>query len=426
MAANDNVLVFILAGGRGERLYPLTRDRAKPAVPFGGIYRIVDFSLSNALNSGLRKVFVLTQYKSISLNRHLQMGWQMFNYELGEFIQMVPAQQRVDEHWYQGTANAIYQNLYSIERLKPKHVIILAGDHIYKMDYRRILKYHIKKGAELTIASIKMPAKKVAGQLGVLTVDDTSRVSHFQEKPESPAVIPGKQDTSLASMGIYVFNTQKLEEVLLMSAKKESFHDFGKDIIPYMIMEGDKVYSYTFLDENNPDNPYWKDVGSIDGYWKSNMDLISVTPRFNLYDTHWPIRTYHEQQPPAKFVFAEAEEGGRLGIGIDSIVSSGCIISGGKVERSVLSPRVRVNSYSSIYECILMEGCEIGRRSRIRRAIIDKNVKIPPDTIIGYDLEEDRKKFYVSEGGIVVIPKEADIRNSTQNVKLSEKDPVLV
>jgi len=412
---HDNVLTFVLAGGKGERLHPLTRDRAKPAVPFGGIYRIVDFALSNCINSGLRKIFVLTQYKSISLNRHLQVGWNIFSREMDEFIQMVPAQQRVDDSWYQGTADAIYQNLYSIGQVKPDHVVILAGDHIYKMNYEKMLNYHIETNADITIASMEQPRDVVAGQFGVLEVDENYKVHAFQEKPEDPAAVPGKPDVSLASMGIYIFNTQALENVLMDSLSLESRHDFGRDIIPYMIERGDNVRGYTFVDENTSEAPYWKDVGCIDSYWEANIELVSVLPSFNLYDNHWPIRTYHEQQPPAKFVFADSEDGGRMGIAIDSIVSSGCIISGGKVEKSVLSPGVRVNSYSSVYESILMEDCEIGRRSRIRRAIIDKNVKIPPDTIIGYDLEEDRKRFFVSESGIVVIPKEAKLEALSLN-----------
>jgi len=404
---HNNVLTFVLAGGKGERLYPLTRDRTKPAVPFGGIYRIVDFTLSNCLNSGFRKMFILTQYKSNSLNRHIQMGWSMFNYELDEFIQLIPAQHRVDQSWYMGTADAIYQNLYSIGRLKPEYVMILAGDHIYKMNYQKMLKYHIENKSDLTIGSIEMASKDAKGQLGVLEVDNDFRLKSFQEKPEKPAELPGRSGHCLGSMGIYIFTRQKLEEVLFESKKLGMHYDFGKDIIPFMLQNGDKITSYIFEDENNPDQPYWRDVGSIDGYWNANMDLISVTPKLNLYDQKWPIRTYHEQVPPAKFVFAESEEGGRLGIGIDSIVSQGSIVSGGKVERSVLSSDVRVNSYASVYESILMESCEIGRHCRIRKAIIDKNVKIPANTVIGYDLEEDKKRFFVSDSGIVVIPKEA-------------------
>lgn len=406
---NKNVLTFVLAGGRGERLYPLTRDRAKPAVPFGGIYRIIDFSLSNCLNSGLRKIFVLTQYKSISLNRHITQGWSMFNYELDEFIQLIPAQQRIGDSWYRGTADAIYQNLYSIGQIKPVYVMILAGDHIYKMNYERMLRYHIKKEADLTIGSMELPSDEVAGKLGTLEVDENHKVKYFMEKPDQPPEIPGKPGKALASMGIYIFNTRKLEEVLSESSKLEDHHDFGKDIIPMMIQNNNNVYSYTFQSIHPHESPYWRDVGSLKSYWEANMGMVSVQPEFNLYDDKWPIRTYHEQKPPAKFVFAETKEGGRLGIGLDSIISSGCIISGGKVERSVLSPNVRVNSYSSVYESILMEGCEIGRRSRIRKAIVDKNVKIPADTVIGYDLEEDRKRFFVDENGIVVIPKEAKL-----------------
>lgn len=410
MSQNPNVLAFVLAGGQGERLYPLTRDRAKPAVPFGGIYRIIDFTLSNCLNSNCRNIFVLTQYKSISLGRHIQMGWSIFNYDLNEYVQVIPAQQRISKDWYRGTADAIYQNLYSIEKVKPEHVLILGGDHIYKMDYQKMIRFHKEKGADVTLTTLEIESKKAAGQFGVTTVDEESRVLDFEEKPEHPASIPGKPEHCLASMGIYIFNTQKLEEALTQSAKTENHHDFGKHIIPQMIKRGSRVYSYRFQDENNnPGKTYWKDVGSIDSYWEANMDLVSVTPDFNLYDEHWPIRTHHDQAPPAKFVFSETTAGGRLGIGINSIISGGCIISGGKVERSVLSPGVRVHSYSHVFESILMEGCEIGRRARVRKAIIDKNVSIPPDTVIGYDIEEDRKRFFVSESGIVVIPKETKL-----------------
>ncbi len=413
-----NVLTFVMAGGKGERLYPLTRDRTKPAVPFGGSYRIIDFTLSNCLNSNLRKIYVITQYKSLSLHRHLQLGWDLFNHELAEFITIVPAQQRVDASWYRGTADAIYQNLYTIEKLHPEHVLITSGDHVYKMDYGEMIRFHQEKGADLTIGVIEMERDKASG-FGTVAVDEDWRTRVFKEKVKDPPSMNEDPNKTLVSMGIYVFNTEILEEVLTLDSREKSEHDFGKNIVPMMVARGDKVFAYNFKDENRKEALYWRDVGTIDSYWEANMDLISVTPVFNLYDENWPIRTYQEQAPPAKFVFAQVEEGGRLGVALDSIVASGSIISGGKVERSVLSPLVRVNSYSHVYESILMEGAQVGRRCRIRRAIIDKNVHIPPDTVIGYDPEEDRRRFYVSEGGVVVIPKDTKLEELTLHEQLN-------
>ncbi len=412
-----SVLTFVMAGGKGERMYPLTRDRTKPAVPFGGSYRIIDFTLSNCLNSNLRKIYVITQYKSLSLHRHLRRGWDIYNHEIGEFITIVPAQQRVDESWYRGTADAIYQNLYTIEKSKPEHVLILSGDHVYKMDYAEMIRYHKEKGADVTIGVIELDCDK-AGSFGTVAVDDDWRIRVFKEKVKDPPVMKNNSKKTLGSMGIYVFNTDILEEVLTLDSREKTAHDFGKNIVPMMVERGDKVFAYNFRDENRKEVRYWRDVGTIDAYWEANMDLISVTPVFNLYDDDWPIRTYQEQAPPAKFVFAQVEDGGRLGVALDSIVANGSIVSGGKVERSVLSPLVRVNSYSHVYESILMEGAQVGRHCRIRRAIIDKNVHIPPDTIIGYDPEEDHRRFYVSDGGIVVIPKDTKLEEFTLHEQL--------
>lgn len=405
---DKSLLTFVLAGGKGERLYPLTKDRAKPAVPFGGMYRIIDFTLSNCLNSGIRKIIVLTQYKSMSLNRHLNRGWNIFNDELGEFIQIIPPQQRVSASWYKGTADAIYQNIYTIEHYKPDIILILSGDHIYKMDYRRMVEYHLSKGADLTISALEVDSKE-AGQFGIIGVDETNRVIGFQEKPKKPVSIPGKPGKALASMGIYVFNTECLIRSLSADAKKDSFHDFGKDIIPQLFSSGKKVYIYPFIDENKKETLYWRDVGTIESYYEANMDLVQVDPLCNLYDSAWPLRTYMEQAPPAKTVFAQERENGRLGIALDSIISNGCIISGGRVQRSVLSPYVRINSYAEVYDSILMEGVDVGRRACIRRAIIDKGVAIPQDMTIGYDSVEDKKRFLVTDSGIVVIPKERKI-----------------
>ncbi len=402
------VLTFVLAGGRGERLYPLTRDRAKPAVPFGGLYRIIDFTLSNCLHSELRHIFVLTQYKSLSLERHLHLGWSLFSHAVGEFLITLPPQQRVDEHWYRGTADAIYQNWYSIERFaldhgKPKSILILAGDHVYKMDYRVLLRFHEEKQADLTVAVISVPLAEAAGKLGVLAVEAGGRVVRFEEKPAEPMPAPDNPSACWASMGIYVFNPEVLWRRLHEDAQDpSSSHDFGRDVITKMVGE-DRVYAFPFELGNRNDVPYWRDVGTLDAYWEAHMDLVSVVPKFNLYDRSWPIHTYHEPWPPAKTVH---EEPGRTGMAVSSLLSPGCIISGSQVVRSVISPGVKVNSYAYVEESVLLSGVEVGRGARIRRAIVDKWVKIPPGMEIGHNLEEDRKRFTVSEGGIVVIPKE--------------------
>lgn len=394
-----NVLAVVLAGGQGERLYPLTKDRAKPAVYFGGMYRLIDITLSNCINSQCRRTLVLVQYKSLSLARHIRAGWDLLDYHLGEYIEVIPAQKRVGEDWYQGTADAIYQNLYSIDRADPDEVLVLSGDHIYKMDYGEMVAFHRRNEADMTIATIEMPIEQ-AGRFGVLEVDYTARVIGFEEKPENPCPFPEKPTTALASMGVYVFNTDVLREACIEDAKQDTSHDFGRDIIPKLI-KTHRVFAYMFRDENKKEAQYWRDVGTIDSYWEANMDLVSVDPVFNLYDTDWPIHTRIPHAPPAKFVFAA--EGVRFGAAVDSIVSLGCIISGGLVKRSVLSPDVRVNSYSHVEESILLPGCNIGRNSRIRRAIIERDVEVPENTVIGYDAREDAKRFHVSEGGIVVV-----------------------
>ena len=408
------LLAFVMAGGKGERLYPLTKDRAKPAVPFGGIYRIIDFTLSNCINSGIRRIHVLTQYKSISLDRHLKMGWNIFHSELGEYIDVIPAQQRVGDTWYRGTADAIYQNIYSIEAEKPDQVLILAGDHIYKMDYSKLLDYHLAKSADLTVALIKMPKEK-SDQLGVIQVDSDMRMIGLQEKPVHPITISGEPNLIYASMGIYVFNRIHLEEELVRDAgQANSSHDFARDVIPAMLGRY-RVYGYDFGSSVEEGLPYWRDVGTIDAYWEANMDLIQVTPVFNLYDQKWPIRTYHEQYPPVKTVFAKEEEG-RVGLALDSLISNGCIISGGRVERSILSPGVRVNSFSLATDSVLMEGVNVGRYAKVHRVIIDKDVRIPQGVEIGYDLEEDRKHFHVTESGIVVVAKGTTIPSQSAPV----------
>lgn len=401
------ILAMILAGGKGERLHPLTMHRAKPAVPFGGIYRIIDFTLSNCINSRIRKVAVLTQYKSLSLDKHLRLGWNVFSGELDEYIITVPPQQRVGDKWYQGTADAIYQNIYMIEKDAPEHLLILAGDHIYKMDYAEMLRFHREKEADATVGAIEVPIEQ-AKAFGVIEVSDDCRIAGFEEKPRDPKHVPGKPDTAYASMGIYLFNTRTVLDYLKFDALQDTSHDFGKNIIPGMMQKA-RVCAYNFMDENKKEAKYWRDVGTVDAYWEANMDLVSVDPLLNLYDRDWPIRTYQPQNPPVKFVFAQEKKGGRLGIALDSIVAHGSIISGGRVQNSVLSSNVRVNSFSEVHDSILMENVDIGRHCRIRRAIIDKDVVIPPDTEIGFDAEEDRKRFHVSPGGIVVISKGATV-----------------
>ncbi len=395
-----NVLAMVLAGGRGERLYPLTRDRAKPAVPFGAIYRIIDFTLSNCINSNIRRIYILTQYKSISLERHIKLGWNILPPILGEFIGLIPAQQRINEQWYQGTADAIYQNIYTLQEEKPEIVLILSGDHVYKMDYQKMINFHLEKGADLTVATIRMD-RKYSRDFGVIVIDSNWRIIGFQEKPEEPKTIPEDPEAILASMGIYIFRTEILVKRLIEDARSESTHDFGRDIIPSMI-EKDRVFAFDFLEADPGGIGYWRDVGTIDAYYEANMDLVSVTPKLNLYDPNWPILTYHPPYPPAKTVH---DEQGRVGTAINSIISSGCIISGGSVKRSILSPRVMIHSYAEIEDSILLDGVDVGRYAKIKRAIIDKGVKIPAGFKIGYDINQDAKIFTVTRSGIVVVPK---------------------
>lgn len=401
-----NMLTFLMAGGKGERLHPLTKDRAKPAVPFGGIYRIVDFTLSNCINSGIRRIYVLVQYKSMSLARHIRMGWNVLNSEVGEFIDVLPAQQRVDEHWYQGTADAIYQNLYSIESENPDQVLILAGDHIYKMNYKLMLDFHRNTKADLTIGVVPAPTEE-AKDVGVIEVNASNAVIGFEEKPKKPKTIPGDPKHVYGSMGIYIFDRKVLQEELTEDAKKDSAHDFGKNIIPQMIQKAKhRIMAYQFVDMNKKEALYWRDVGTLDAYYEANIDLVQVTPHFNVYDSEWPIRTYQPPYPPAKFVFNQ-ESSGRRGIAVDSLVSAGTVISGGIVERCILSANVRVNSFAEVEDSLILEGVDIGRYAKIKNAIIDKHARIMPNAVIGYDKELDRKRFTVTPKGIVVVEKNA-------------------
>ncbi len=401
-----NVLTLILAGGKGSRLEPLTRDRAKPAVPFGGAYRIIDFALSNCLNSELRKILVLTQYKALSLDRHINLGWRFLCRELGEFIDILPPEQRISEHWYRGTADAVYQNIYSIEHVSAEHILILAGDHIYKMDYSEMVQDHIRADADATVACL--PVTRDAGrEFGVMGVDDQRRVVRFEEKPDSPFPLPGDPEHCLASMGIYVFKTKFLFDELCRDATlTESRHDFGRDVIP-SIIHTHQVRAFLFQDKNTGHGLYWRDVGTLDAYYEANMDLVSVHPELNLYDQSWPIRNYHPPTPPPKFVFAQRDsERPRLGEALDSIVCPGTIVSGGQVTGSILGPSVRVNSWAQVEDSILFEGVNVGRNAEVRRAIIDKGVRIPEGMQVGFDPEQDRARgFTVTDSGLTIIGK---------------------
>lgn len=394
----QNTLALILAGGRGSRLKHLTLWRAKPAVPFGGKFRIIDFPLSNCLNSGIRRIAVLTQYKAHSLIRHIQQGWGFLRAELGEFVELVPAQQRVKTSWYTGTADAVFQNLDIIRNHRPEYVLVLAGDHIYKMDYGPMLAYHVAKGADLTIGAIEVPVER-ATAFGVMAVDHDWRVTSFAEKPEHPAPLPGRSDTALASMGIYIFNTLFLYEQLIRdSDTTSSTHDFGKDIIPRAI-DKYRVVAYPFRDEEG-EQAYWRDVGTVDAFWEANMELIGVSPELNLYDTTWPIWTYQAQLPPAKFVFDDDD---RRGMAVDSMVSGGCIISGAMVRHSLLFSNVRIDAGSVLEDCVVLPDVQIGRNCRLRKVVVDKYCRVPDGTVIGEDPDEDARRFYVTQQGVVLV-----------------------
>lgn len=396
----DNVAAVILAGGQGERLSPLTKNRAKPAVPFSGEYRIIDFTLSNCINSKIRKLFVLSQYKSVSLHRHLRQAWNILPNELGEFLEIIPPQQRVTQDWYAGTADAIFQNLYSLEAEDAEYFLVLYGDHIYKMNYSYMLEMHKAKQADLTLCAVELK-KEESPHFGVVEINDDCKVLGFQEKPLDPKVVPSKPDKILVSMGIYIFNRQAFFDCVREDNRQpDSSHDFGKDVLPSMVDKGYNVYAYSFQDESREANKYWRDVGTIEAYYDANMDLISIAPQLNLYDPNWPILTFHCQSPPAKTVHSEFK---RTGMVIESIISNGCIISGANVFRCVLSPDVRVNSYAEVSNSIVFNRVNIGRHCRIRRAIIDKDVQVPPYTTIGFDQEEDQKRFTVTEFGITVV-----------------------
>jgi glucose-1-phosphate adenylyltransferase len=395
-----DTIALVLAGGRGSRLKNLTDWRAKPAVPFGGKFRIIDFPLSNCINSGIRRVAVLTQYKSHSLIRHIQKGWSFLRGEFGEFVELMPAaQQLAGETWYMGTADAVYQNLNIIRSHAPKYILLLAGDHIYKMDYGPMLAEHVAKNADMTIGCLEVPLD-LAKSFGVMSVDDEGNITRFAEKPDNPEASPNDPSKALASMGIYIFNAEFLYDQLRRDADlSNSDHDFGKDIIP-AIIRSHRVLSYRFRDVQKGEEAYWRDVGTVDSFWEANMELISITPQLNLYDKDWPIWTYQEQLPPAKFVFNNDE---RRGMAVDSMVSGGCLISGAQVTNSLLFSNVKINSYSTLEQAVVLLNVDIGRYCRIKKAVLDKGCIIPPNTDIGYDLAADAERFHVSESGIVLV-----------------------
>lgn len=398
------VLTFILAGGRGERLDPLTRDRTKPAVPFGGIYRIIDFTLSNCVNSGLRRIYVLTQYKSFSLQKHLLAGWDVCSNQLGEFIDIIPAQQRISAHWYKGTADAIYQNTYAIQDCNPDLILILSGDHVYKMDYREMIRLHKEKGADATIACVTMP-KEDAAHLGVIEVDRHHFALGFQEKPEQPKTIPKRPHEIYASMGIYLFNREVLLNELELDARSPgSENDFGKNVIPQMIKNKKKVYVHNFVDGNNK-TKYWRDIGTRDAYYQANMDLLDSGSEFDLFDRSWPVRTYHDQYPPIKMVSTPSGTGSL----VNSMVAGGCVIEGGLVDHSILSSNVKIHDKAEIINSVIMEGVIVGEGAKIQNAIIDKEVNIPPGSSIGHDLETDKQRFVLTASGVVIVAKKSSV-----------------
>ena len=394
-------LALVLAGGRGSRLYELTDWRAKPGVPFGGKFRIIDFPLSNCVNSGIRRIGVLTQYKAHSLIRHLGQGWSNFQSELGEFVEVLPASQRTGDAWYSGTADAIYQNLDIIRTHKPEFVLVLSGDHIYKMDYGPMLAFHVKNQADMTVSCLEVPIAEVAGSFGVMTANEDSRVLRFDEKPAQPTPIPGNDELTLASMGNYIFNTQFLFDQLIADADNEdSQHDFGNDIIPSMI-ENHRVFAYPFRDPETGQQAYWRDVGTLDAYWEAHMELVAVEPQLNLYDQDWPIMTYQSQLPPAKFVFNDSD---RRGEAHDSLVSGGCVISGARINRSLLFSNVNVHSYATVTDSVLLPEVDVGRNCRITKAIIDRGCQLPENTVIGEDHAADKERgFRVTDNGVVLV-----------------------
>ncbi len=401
-----DVLTIVLAGGRGKRLYPLTKNRSKPAVPFGGIYRIIDFTLSNCLNSGLRRIKVLTQYMNYSLDRHLKEGWDVFCRDLGEYIDTVPPQQQMHERWYAGTADAIFQNLYLLEQIRPRYVLILSGDHIYRMNYAEMIEEHLRHRAELTVATVEVEIPLAAGKLGVLQVNHEGRIVDFEEKPAEPKPSPTREGYARVNMGIYVFDTDVLVRNLIADARQDTSHDFGRDVIPSMTNRY-RCHSYNFVDDTGGSILYWRDIGTLENYFDASMDLLSHKPRFNLYDPDWPVRTYMAQYPPAKMIRGEPESGEKTlqGKVRNSIISPGCIIDGAKVRNCVLSPGVYIAPGAEVENSIIMHRTRIGANCRVRRALIDQDVEIAPAHAVGHDSLRDRERFMLSESGIVLVPR---------------------
>jgi glucose-1-phosphate adenylyltransferase len=397
-------VAIVLAGGRGSRLGPLTEWRAKPAVPFGGKFKIIDFALSNCLNSGIRRIGIATQYQSHGLIHHVQRGWSFLDGRFNEFVELLPAQQSNTCDWYKGTADAVYQNLEVLKRHDPRFVLVLAGDHVYKMDYTRMLHEHVERGADMSVGCVEVPLEEAAGQLGVMEVDANFRVVGFEEKPAHPKAIPGMPGQALGSMGIYVFDAQFLYEELLDDAgRAESGHDFGHDLIPRMISAGANVYAHRLHDsctQLTDGRAYWRDVGTIDAFWEANLELTRVSPALNLYDQNWPIWTHQEQLPPAKFVF---DHDGRRGCAMDSMVSGGCIVSGSCIRNSILFSNVRVHSYSEISDAVILPEVVVGRGAKLKRVVIDQGTRVPEGLVVGYDPQEDAKRFHVTEKGITLI-----------------------
>ena len=403
--APPKTLAMIMAGGRGERLYPLTREVAKPAVTFGGSYKVIDFTLSNCFNSGFRQIYLLTQYSNVTMNRHIRMGWDsLFRGELDEYVEALPPQHRSQEDWYHGTADSVFQNIEILEQHRPEFVLVLSGDHVYKLDYQRLLDYHTQNHAELTIGAVETDPI-TARDMGVMAVDEDFRVRAFWEKPSNPPTVPGRPDTCLVSMGIYVFSTAKLVRELIKDAKnRSSKHDFGRNVIPAMIESDDRVVAFPFVDEQSKEPSYWRDIGTLDSYFEANMDLVLAEPHIDLYDRSWPIRTQISPRPPARIVDSTIDPS-LVGTAVDSLISAGCIISGSRVERSVLSPEVTVHTGADVAESILMDGVDVGRRAVVRRAIVCPQVSIPAGVQIGVDSELDRSRFIVTPGGVTVVPR---------------------
>jgi len=398
-----HTLAIVLAGGRGERLGALTAWRAKPSVPFGGKFRIIDFTLSNCVNSGIRRIGICTQYRAASLIRHVQRGWAFLDGRFDEFVELLPAQQRTTAAWYRGTADAVRQNMDFLERHDPRFVLVLAADHVYKMDYAKMIAEHVARAADVSIACVEVPLRE-ASQLGIMEVDGSWHVTGFSEKPASPVPMPGRSDAALASMGVYVFNTAFLIQQLRRDDEDpQSSHDFGKNIIPHLVRQGARAYAHRFVDScvnMSEGKPYWRDVGSIDAFWEANLELTAVTPDLNLYDSAWPIWTWQEQLPPAKFVF---DEDSRRGHVVDSLVAGGCIVSGAEVRRSVLFSAVRVHSYANVDQCVVLPNVDIARHVRLKRVVVDRQCRIPEGTVVGFDPVEDRRRFHVTDAGITLI-----------------------